>query len=53
MIEALILILIFGYAAWTLFRFFKRSKQGKCSGCAMKKGCSINSCDSASAKSAK
>jgi radical SAM protein with 4Fe4S-binding SPASM domain len=32
--------LIFGYAAFTLFRFVKKSRQGKCSACSMKDSCS-------------
>jgi positive regulator of sigma E activity len=30
---------IFGYAGWSLFRFVKKSKQGKCASCEMRKGC--------------
>jgi hypothetical protein len=36
-------VLIFGYAAWTLYRHVQRSKQGKCAGCSMSKTCP--SCD--------
>lgn len=32
--------LIFGYAAFALFRFVKKSRQGKCSACSMKNSCS-------------
>lgn len=34
--------LIFGYAAWTIYRFVKKSKQGKCAACALKEGCPSN-----------
>ncbi|HBI03085.1 MAG TPA: FeoB-associated Cys-rich membrane protein [Paenibacillaceae bacterium] len=34
--------LIFSYAAWTLYRFVKKSKQGKCTACALKDGCPSN-----------
>jgi hypothetical protein len=37
--------LIFGYAGWALFRFVKKSKQGKCASCSMNKGCQA-ACDS-------
>ncbi|MFC5605154.1 FeoB-associated Cys-rich membrane protein [Sporosarcina koreensis] len=33
-------VLIFGYAGFTLYRFVKRSKMGKCAGCALSKNCS-------------
>ncbi|MCR8642477.1 FeoB-associated Cys-rich membrane protein [Paenibacillus sp. N1-5-1-14] len=36
---------IFGYAAWTLVRFYKKSKQGKCAGCSIAKTCQ-SSCSS-------
>ncbi|WP_196220239.1 FeoB-associated Cys-rich membrane protein [Terrilactibacillus tamarindi] len=32
-------ILIFGYAAWTISRFIKKSKQGRCATCALQKAC--------------
>ncbi|WP_442601272.1 FeoB-associated Cys-rich membrane protein [Paenibacillus sp. KN14-4R] len=36
---------IFGYAAWTLIQFYKKSKKGKCASCSISKtcqsGCSI------------
>ncbi|QDX95721.1 FeoB-associated Cys-rich membrane protein [Brevibacillus laterosporus] len=31
--------LIFGYAAWTLWRYVQKSKKGKCSGCSEEKKC--------------
>lgn len=31
--------LIFGYAAFTLFKFFKKSKQGACAHCSIKDSC--------------
>ncbi|USG64352.1 FeoB-associated Cys-rich membrane protein [Brevibacillus ruminantium] len=39
-ISILIGVLIFAYAAFTLFRFVKRSKMGKCAGCSLNKSCS-------------
>ncbi|NMD72020.1 FeoB-associated Cys-rich membrane protein [Bacillus sp. DNRA2] len=30
---------IFGYAAWALVRFIKKSKQGKCATCHAQKSC--------------
>jgi len=41
MIASVILgVLIFGYAAFTLYRYVKRSKMGKCAGCSASKSCS-------------
>jgi len=34
-------VLIFGYAGWTLVRFYRKSKEGKCSGCASKGKCGV------------
>ncbi|MGE8207356.1 FeoB-associated Cys-rich membrane protein [Heyndrickxia sp. NPDC080065] len=31
--------LIFGYATFTLFKFFKKSKQGACAHCSLKNNC--------------
>ncbi|GLY11005.1 FeoB-associated Cys-rich membrane protein [Pseudobacillus badius] len=31
--------LIFGYAGWTLFRYIKKSKEGKCAACSLKDSC--------------
>ncbi|APR60116.1 FeoB-associated Cys-rich membrane protein [Staphylococcus condimenti] len=39
LINAVIILLIFGYAAYTLIRFFKKSKQGKCAACDINQGC--------------
>nr|WP_138493338.1 FeoB-associated Cys-rich membrane protein [Paenibacillus pinistramenti] len=39
LLNILIGVLIFGYAGWTLFRFVKKSKEGKCSTCEMNKSC--------------
>lgn len=36
--------LIFGYAGWAMWKFIKRSKQGKCASCDAKKSCSDKSC---------
>ena len=35
-------VLIFAYAAWTIIRFYRKSKEGKCSGCSSKKRCSVD-----------
>jgi hypothetical protein len=32
-------VLIFGYAAFTLFKFFKKSKQGACAHCSLQDNC--------------
>jgi hypothetical protein len=40
LVNILLGLLIFGYAAFTLLRFVKRSKLGKCQACSMKKTCS-------------
>ncbi|HAS01975.1 FeoB-associated Cys-rich membrane protein [Brevibacillus laterosporus] len=35
---------IFGYAAWTLWRYVQKSKKGKCAGCSQEKKCSSACC---------
>lgn len=42
LIDILIGAVIFGYALWTLIRFIKRSKKGKCATCELKSSCSSN-----------
>ncbi|MFB6465203.1 FeoB-associated Cys-rich membrane protein [Cytobacillus sp. Hz8] len=42
-INILIGCAIFGYAGWALFKFIKRSKQGKCAACSVKDSC--NRCE--------
>lgn len=37
---------IFGYAAWTIYRYIKRSQKGKCAGCSMEKSCGQSQCGS-------
>lgn len=37
--------LIFAYATWALYRFVKKSKQGKCASCDEGKGCSTSDCN--------
>ncbi|MEX1029486.1 MAG: FeoB-associated Cys-rich membrane protein [Paenibacillaceae bacterium] len=32
-------IAIFGYAVWTLYRFYQKSRQGKCAACSLNKSC--------------
>ncbi|RLQ97149.1 FeoB-associated Cys-rich membrane protein [Falsibacillus albus] len=40
MIASIIIgLLVFGYAGFTLYKFFKKSKQGVCATCALKKSC--------------
>ncbi|WP_186578914.1 FeoB-associated Cys-rich membrane protein [Aquibacillus kalidii] len=41
LVNLLIGISIFGYAAWTLFSFIKRSKRGKCATCELNKSCQV------------
>ncbi|HCX9545411.1 TPA: FeoB-associated Cys-rich membrane protein [Staphylococcus aureus] len=38
-INILIFLAIFGYALYTLVKFFKRSKQGKCGTCDIDRDC--------------
>ncbi|WP_232697698.1 FeoB-associated Cys-rich membrane protein [Brevibacillus daliensis] len=33
-------LLVFGYAGWSIYRYYKRSKKGKCAGCSVEKSCS-------------
>lgn len=42
--------LIFGYAAWTLIRYVKKTKQGRCAACAMNQSCATP-CSTATQKS--
>jgi len=46
MVDILIISVIVGYAAWTLFRFFRKSRQGACASCAQRKSCHMNQCAS-------
>lgn len=39
MVEVLIIAVIFGYSAWTLIRFFNKSKKGACASCSQNKSC--------------
>lgn len=34
-----ILIAVFGYAGWALYRSIRKSKEGKCAACSSKKTC--------------
>ncbi|TDL98315.1 FeoB-associated Cys-rich membrane protein [Macrococcus brunensis] len=38
-INILLALLIFGYAAFTLVKFFKKSKEGKCNSCSVNHDC--------------
>ncbi len=37
-------VIIFGYAAYILWKSFQKSKQGKCAGCAIKNTCQGSIC---------
>ncbi|WP_223067862.1 FeoB-associated Cys-rich membrane protein [Paenibacillus caui] len=39
-----ITLVIFAYAGWTLYRFFKKSKKGACAGCSHSKACTAACC---------
>lgn len=40
----LIGVVIFAYAAFTLIRFVKKSREGQCASCALKDHCNTASC---------
>ena len=42
LINVIIFVAIFGYAAYTLYKFFNRSTKGKCRGCDTYCNCDIN-----------
>ncbi|AAS43865.1 hypothetical protein BCE_4964 [Bacillus cereus ATCC 10987] len=44
MVNIIIGAIIFGYAAYTLVHFVKRSKKGKCAACSLNKSCQSNTC---------
>jgi hypothetical protein len=35
---------IFGYAAWALYRFIAKSKEGKCAACSIESACNSKTC---------
>ena len=37
-------VAIFGYAGWTILRYVKKSKEGKCAACSLKSRCQTK-CD--------
>ena len=41
-------VLIFSYAIWTLVRLVRRSREGKCAACELRKSCAGSSCVSPS-----
>ncbi|WP_426606445.1 FeoB-associated Cys-rich membrane protein [Bacillus licheniformis] len=41
--------LIFSYAAWTLIKFVKRSRKGKCAACELNRTCQL-ACDDVKTK---
>jgi hypothetical protein len=44
MVNIIIGAIIFGYAAYTLVNFVKRSKKGKCAACSISKSCQSQTC---------
>jgi len=42
LINVLIILAIFSYTVFTLTRFLKKSKAGKCPSCGIKDGCSTS-----------
>ncbi|HJV46231.1 MAG TPA: FeoB-associated Cys-rich membrane protein [Bacillota bacterium] len=36
---------IFGYAGWSLYRFIKKSRDGKCAHCSVKDSCHTPTCE--------
>ncbi|MEW9701299.1 FeoB-associated Cys-rich membrane protein [Paenibacillus sp. SI8] len=32
-------LLIFGYSLWTIIKYYRKSKQGKCAACELSKHC--------------
>ncbi|AFU15515.1 Uncharacterized protein BC141101_04227 [Bacillus toyonensis] len=44
MVNIIIGAIIFGYAAYTLVNFVKRSKKGKCAACSLNKSCQSQTC---------
>ncbi|WP_068786732.1 FeoB-associated Cys-rich membrane protein [Paenibacillus phocaensis] len=50
MIDIVILTAVFGYAAFALYRSFKKSKKGACASCSQQKSCSA-ACGSYAASS--
>lgn len=41
-VNIIIGVIIFGYAGYALFKFIKKSKQGKCASCAVKNSCNTS-----------
>lgn len=39
-ISVILGVLIFSYAIWTIQNFIKKSRQGRCAACSLKKTCS-------------
>ncbi|MFD0620462.1 FeoB-associated Cys-rich membrane protein [Paenibacillus sp. GCM10027629] len=46
MVDVLIISVIVGYSAWTLYRYFRKSRQGACASCSQHKSCHMNQCSS-------
>jgi hypothetical protein len=42
--NVVIVAAILGYACWMVVRHVRRSKEGKCAACAVKKSCESGSC---------
>lgn len=43
LINGILALLIFGYAGWTLYRYVKKSRQGRCASCEIQKACQTKS----------
>ncbi len=50
MVDILIVSVIVLYAAWTLYRFFRKSRQGACASCSQNKSCQMNQCSTPSSQ---
>ncbi|MCU6707959.1 FeoB-associated Cys-rich membrane protein [Paenibacillus sp. J5C_2022] len=46
MVSWILGVAIFGYASWTIYRFMKKSRQGKCAACSLNKSCQSQCFDS-------
>jgi len=46
MINIVLGAVIFGYAGYSLTKFIKKSKKGKCAACSLNKSCQASSCSS-------
>lgn len=44
MINIVLGVLIFGYAGWTIYKYIKKSRKGKCAACELNKDCNGSCC---------